>query len=189
MAIKVLGGLKVITADPIETRLVLTKEQMIAIKDEQMPSVYFAICSDDGNFYLYNKANEIDKLTGRYRLINESTIVQVAQKIQRTENIPADATSSWLTLADAQEYAFHNSIAYVGQVIYVKETDSFYKIGKNELGTTTLSLLPDEKFIETVNSKILALSNQISQIGDKILASADLLTETLTLTEKLNDIN
>ena len=57
------------------------------------------------------------------------------------------------------------------------------------MGTTTLSLLPDEKFIETVNSKILALSNQISQIGDKILASADLLTETLTLTEKLNDIN
>lgn len=187
MAIKVLGGIKVITADPIESRLTLTKEQMLAIKDEQMPSVYFAICPDDGNFYLYNKENELDKLTGRYRIINESAIVQVAQKIQRTENKPADATSAWTTLADAQEYAFHNNLAYTGQVIYVQETDSFYKIGKNASGTTLLSQLPDEKFIAEINSAILSLSNRISEFGEKILASADLLTETLTLTEKLNE--
>lgn len=94
MAIKVLGGLKVITADPIETRLVLTKEQMLNTKDEQMPDVYFTICSEDGNLYLYNKKNEIDKLTGRYRIINEQSTVQVAQKIQRADGKPADSTTS-----------------------------------------------------------------------------------------------
>lgn len=93
MAIKVLGGLKVITADPIETRLILSKEQMLAVKDETMPEVYFTICSEDGCFYLYNKANSVDTTLGKYRPLTGAAVAQVAHQIQREDAKPADETS------------------------------------------------------------------------------------------------
>ncbi len=188
MAIKVLGGLKVITADPIETRLVLTKEQMLSTKDEQMPDVYFTICSEDGNLYLYNKKNEIDKLTGRYRIINEQSTVQVAQKIQRADGKPADSTTSWVTLQDAQDYAFHDNTSYVGQIIYVEEKDSFYKIGKSSAGATLLSKMPDEKFIDEINTDILNIMNKLAEYGDRTLAQANSNEELLILAENLQDV-
>jgi hypothetical protein len=52
---------------PIDTRLVLTKSQMLSMNDNTMPSVYFALCNEDNAFYLYSKNNTIDKTTGKFR--------------------------------------------------------------------------------------------------------------------------
>lgn len=56
-------------AFPVDTRLVLTKKEMLEIDDKTMPTTYFALCKDDGHFYLYNKSNEKNLETGKYLLI------------------------------------------------------------------------------------------------------------------------
>lgn len=69
MAIKIPVSIDVISANPIDTRLVLSKEEMLNAIDVKMPEVYFTICSDDGNLYIYNKQNELDPDIGKYRLV------------------------------------------------------------------------------------------------------------------------
>lgn len=52
---------------PIDTRLLMSKAEMVSISDLNMPSKYFAICADDGILYTYDKSNTIDKETGKFR--------------------------------------------------------------------------------------------------------------------------
>lgn len=66
-------GFKVNAKEPIDVRLILTKAEMLIINDSIMPDMYFAICKDDGKLYVYNKANEQDDLTGKYRLYGTDT--------------------------------------------------------------------------------------------------------------------
>lgn len=57
---------------PVDTRLVLTKKEMREAADADMPETYFALCKDDGHFYLYNKASQINEITGKFTLITDS---------------------------------------------------------------------------------------------------------------------
>ena len=72
-------GVNIASKEPIDARLVLTKEQMATEKDTLMPQVYFTICLDDGQLYVYNKSNSIDERTGKYRLYTASTSGQTAR--------------------------------------------------------------------------------------------------------------
>ena len=56
-------------AFPVDDRLEKSKAEMLATNDNVMPEVYLTVCKDDGQIYLYNKANPIDPQTGRYRLL------------------------------------------------------------------------------------------------------------------------
>jgi hypothetical protein len=58
-------------AAPVDTRLVLTKKEMREANDNYLPDTYFALCKDDGHFYLYNKNNEPNEVTGKFTLITE----------------------------------------------------------------------------------------------------------------------
>lgn len=69
MAIKLPQGLEITSKQPVDTRLVLSKERMRSINDGVMPSNYFTICSDDGKLYLYNKNNPVDESTGKFRVL------------------------------------------------------------------------------------------------------------------------
>ena len=62
---------------PIDTRLVLDKREMLEIEDDSMPNTYFALCKDDGHFYLYNKDTESNEKTGKFTLISETINVLV----------------------------------------------------------------------------------------------------------------
>ena len=57
---------------PVDSRLVLSKAEMREVLDSTMPDIYFALCKNDGHFYLYNKAIEPNEETGKYRLISDS---------------------------------------------------------------------------------------------------------------------
>ena len=61
----------------VDTRLVLSKKEMLETLDDTMPNTYFALCKDDGHFYLYNKSNSANQETGKYRLITESVEVTI----------------------------------------------------------------------------------------------------------------
>lgn len=64
-------------AAPVDTRLILSKKEMREISDSNLPDTYFALCKDEGHFYLYNKNNELDPVTGKFRLITESVEVTI----------------------------------------------------------------------------------------------------------------
>lgn len=57
---------------PLDTRLVLSKKEMLEIKDNYQPDVYFALCKDDGHFYLYNKNVSKNDETGKFTIITDS---------------------------------------------------------------------------------------------------------------------
>lgn len=55
---------------PVDTRLVLTKKEMVNADDSYLPETYFALCKDDGQFYIYNKnATAVNEETGKYTII------------------------------------------------------------------------------------------------------------------------
>ena len=62
---------------PVDTRLILTKKEMLDINDTYQPDVYFALCKDDGQFYLYNKSIESNEETGKFTLINKAVEVNI----------------------------------------------------------------------------------------------------------------
>ena len=63
------SSLEIKSRNPIDVRILLTKEQMLAIDYRQLPEKYFAICKDDGKLYLYDVANENNAETGKYRVL------------------------------------------------------------------------------------------------------------------------
>jgi hypothetical protein len=44
---------------------------MLNVNDTYQPDVYFALCKDDGHFYLYNKNNEPNSEVGKFRKITD----------------------------------------------------------------------------------------------------------------------
>lgn len=58
-------------AAPVDTRLVLTKKEMLEANDNYLPDTYFALCKDEGHFYLYNKNSEPNEETGKFTLISD----------------------------------------------------------------------------------------------------------------------
>ena len=56
----------------VDTRMILTKAEMREVIDDEMPETYFALCKDEGHFYLYNKNNQPNEETGKYTLISDA---------------------------------------------------------------------------------------------------------------------
>ena len=61
-------GFKVGAAEAVDSRLTLSKAEMLATKDSLMPTVYLAVCKDDNAIYIYSKDNSIDPETGKFRV-------------------------------------------------------------------------------------------------------------------------
>ena len=62
---------------PVDTRLVLTKQEMREAEDNYLPNTYFALCKDEGHFYLYNKNNEPNEETGKFTLITDVVEINI----------------------------------------------------------------------------------------------------------------
>lgn len=72
------NGLNIQTASAIDKRIYLTYAEMRTAEDIFMlPDVYLAICANDGKLYLYNVDNEVDPVTGKYRLLDDTIRVNV----------------------------------------------------------------------------------------------------------------
>lgn len=66
MAINLPSGLNITTNEAVDSRILLTKEQMKNIADAKMPDKYFCICLDDSNLYIYNKSATPNEATGKF---------------------------------------------------------------------------------------------------------------------------
>lgn len=54
---------------PIDDKFVLSNEEMLAVDDQKMPEKYFAVNTDDGKFYLYDKSATASAETGKYSVV------------------------------------------------------------------------------------------------------------------------
>lgn len=88
-------GFKVGAAEAVDSRLILSKAEMLTIKDSLMPSVYFAVCKDDNAIYIYNKDNLADSETGKFRIYASTGSETSHMKAMTKEEILAiiDSTS------------------------------------------------------------------------------------------------
>jgi hypothetical protein len=60
-------------AAPIDTRLMLSKYEMVNMKDTSMPECYFTICKDDQKLYIYSKNTTIiSPETGKFSPLEDS---------------------------------------------------------------------------------------------------------------------
>lgn len=72
MAIKLSDGFEILARAAVDSRLILTKEQMRSMSKSNMPSIYLCICSDDKKLYIFDGSiakADIDPATGRFRPI------------------------------------------------------------------------------------------------------------------------
>ena len=83
--IKIPQGFKIASKEVVDTRLVMSKAEMLTVSDSVMPEVYFTLCSDDNTMYIYNKQNTIDEMGGKFRQyassssVNPSEIITIEQ--------------------------------------------------------------------------------------------------------------
>lgn len=74
MAIQLPSGFIIGSREPIDSRLVLTKSEMLAMSETIMPDVYFAICKDDGKVYVYDKNSSTQSSeTGFFKVYEAAT--------------------------------------------------------------------------------------------------------------------
>ena len=83
-------GFKVGAAEAVDSRLILSKAEMLAIKDNAMPDVYLAVCKDDNAIYIYNKDNSVDPETGKFRVYMSGS----------SGEIPSSSSLNWGVLGD-----------------------------------------------------------------------------------------
>ena len=83
-------GFKVGAAEAIDSRLILSKAEMLAIKDSLMPAVYLTICKDDNAIYIYSKDNSIDPGTGKFRVYENGS----------SSGVPSSSNLIWGILGD-----------------------------------------------------------------------------------------
>jgi hypothetical protein len=77
-------------AAPVDTRLVLTKSEMKAANDKYLPDMYFALCKDDGKFYIYHKNTDIiNEETGKFILIDNAIYSIDGGEVMPLENSEA----------------------------------------------------------------------------------------------------
>lgn len=73
------NGFKITSKEPVDNRLVLSKEEMRNAVKATLPDVYFTICTDDNQLYVYNVNNQIDDTTGKFRLANAEILKAIAE--------------------------------------------------------------------------------------------------------------
>ena len=74
MAIQMGSGFTIGSSEPIDSRLVMSKEQMLNINPLTQPEKYFCVCSDDSLIYVYDANNLDDPATGKFRVVSGGSV-------------------------------------------------------------------------------------------------------------------
>lgn len=99
-------GFKIDAAEAIDSRLTLSKAEMLAIKDDTMPDIYLAVCKDNNSIYIYSKDNSIDSETGRFRAYATSGSEIIHMEAMTEDEILAiiDSTSGGITVTPSDHF-------------------------------------------------------------------------------------
>ena len=89
MAIKLSDGLEILAGAAVDSRLILTKEQMRSMSKSNMPSIYLCICSDNKKLYIFDGSiakADVDQETGRFRPIENYLNFSSSEESQNSIN-------------------------------------------------------------------------------------------------------
>lgn len=106
---------------------------LASVKDVRMPQMYLAYCLEDEKVYLYNKNNEVDETTGKFR------------------EFTTGSSTQYYTMPDASSSTVGSVIQYIGESDGTYNQGWFY-IGKFENTEETLPVETVEKLKELINS-------------------------------------
>ncbi|MBR6403203.1 MAG: hypothetical protein IKS48_07445 [Eubacterium sp.] len=131
-----------------------TFEEMAAVRDNTMPPIYLAYCLEDKNFYKYDKDNEVDPITGKFRLFQSGGggggTVDTAMSDTSTNAVQNKVIKAYVDEGDTAARAYADSKASQVEempeasaeladkiVQYVGETDTytqgyFYKCAETD---------------------------------------------------------
>lgn len=119
MAININTNFKIQSPLPVDTRLVLSIDEMKNIDESLMPDVYFAVCSDDSKLYIFNKNNEDDPIYGKFAVVSSGTTsfeTDEENGIKTNGNVFQTPIVDWLeghTTLDNEVLAEHDGILVV----------------------------------------------------------------------------
>ncbi len=100
--IKINAPFELGAAVPVDTRLTLSKAEMLTVNDNVWPSKYLTVCSDDGAIYLYDKTNEMDVETGKFRILS-TDLSNCLEKVS-TMPVAQEGKAYCYTGADTADY-------------------------------------------------------------------------------------
>ena len=192
--IKINDGFSVGAPVALDKRQVLTFEQMVAMNDNVMPEVYSAVSKDDGCIYLYNKENEADPVTGKFRKLE----FDGEDKI--TDNITANCEVGGIV--NGTEFAASTPVTailtqlltkyYPPQVTLVVDTDAVVKKGtslENVLMTAEVTKTSED--IVNVTFDAGTESNTVDEVvtdgGEFSYTTTTPITEDVTFTVTVTD--
>ena len=78
--------------NPIDSRFVMTKAEMLSVNDNNMPPVYGCWCSEDGKLYTYNINNSVDEECGRFRKNGLNQYVYICKDYEENESVTIPAS-------------------------------------------------------------------------------------------------
>ena len=107
--IKINAPFELGAAVPVDTRLTLSKAEMLTVNDNVWPSKYLTVCSDDGAIYLYDKTNTVDPTTGKFRKLEGVE----ADFLEKVSTMPAASLT-----ADPVMYVGATTASYTKNHLY-----------------------------------------------------------------------
>lgn len=145
MAINLPSGLNITTNEAVDSRILLTKEQMKNIADAKMPEKYFCICLDDSNLYIYDKnATTTNEVTGKFTSLNiDLNNTEIQSKI--AEIVRAGINDGSITIKTASE----------DSVGGVKSSPDKNSVTVNEDGTMDVNSVGVEKLSNTEGTTLV----------------------------------
>ena len=154
MAIQMGSGFTIGSSEPIDSRLVMSKEQMLNINPLTQPEKYFCICSDNSLIYVYDANNADDPATGKFRVVSGGSVdLSEYQKITddtlRTDDktIPGALNELVIKKLNSPEVAGNENdvltLATDGTLVWapIPEVDLSGKLDKPEIEGTAGQIL------------------------------------------------
>ena len=131
-----------------------TLEEMKNYPESSLPDIFHAMNEEDGNMYIYNINNEIDKVLGKWRLLNNN---------ENIDDVQADFLTSngfgKLRLIDNKlQYYDEKTSQWVDT--YITPENSYI---------ITLTPQPMQKFIATCNPDTMNIELKIDESNDTIV--------------------
>lgn len=171
----------------IDEAMVLTKAQMLAIDDSKMPDTYFAVCTEDSKFYIYDKNATPNAETGKFSLYagsGEYDDTAVKSRLSALENSTADMyTKSEVEGKIAEELGKYDKLDY-------KKADSVPTATKVVIDGVEVDVVEGVRYLvkDSESNKFIeyvVLQGVVYNFGESNSAAAAVLSNELTVTNPI----
>lgn len=185
MSIKINSNFQVGTPQPLDSRTVLSKEEMKNANENVFPEVYCAVCKDDGNIYTFNKSNEVDEQTGKFRLLDTTAIltddITPNVKIGSIDGAKIDAGTDISTILK------NMLVQSIPPVVTLSTPKSVFSTSETISGTVTVNIDETNSTSSSIVSIIEGESNDITSTKEFTVDSAKTYTVKVTYMDSVKN--